>query len=141
MKDVLDIIGRFLIASIFIYEAVDMIMYFNNTRQTMTDYGIHWNQDLLIVGSIIFLIIGGVLLLTGYRIKLGAFLLLLYLVPVTFIIYSFWNDPEPYKRLNAINFMKNLGIAGALLLLIAHGSGRYSIKRLLRVSSIRKSET
>lgn len=141
MKNVYDLIGRFLIASIFVYEAADMIMYYRNTKLTMTEYGIHWNQDLLIIGSTTFLILGGILLLTGYRIKLGAFLLLLYWVPVTCIIYSFWNDPEPLRRINAINFMKNLGIAGALLLIIVNGSGKYSIKRLFKVSRIQKGET
>ena len=80
-------------------------------------------------------------MITGYRIKLGAFLLLLYWLPVTFIMYSFWNDPIELQRVNSINFMKNLGIAGALLLLIVNGSGKFSIKRILRVTKIRKDDT
>jgi uncharacterized membrane protein YphA (DoxX/SURF4 family) len=43
----------------------------------------------------------------------------------------FWNDPVKVQRIQAIMFMKNLAIIGGLLMIIANGSGRYSIKRLL----------
>ena len=141
MKNVYDLIGRVFVSLIFIFEAVDSIRYFKPTKETMTEYGIHWNQDILLVGAIIFLILGGLLLLTGYRIKLGAFLLLLYWLPVTFIVYSFWNDPQEIQRLHSIYFMKNLGIAGALFVIIANGSGKFSIKRLMVVTRIKKGET
>lgn len=141
MKNVYDLIGRILVSLIFIFEAVDSIVYFKQTKLIMTEYGIHWRKDLLLVGAIIFLILGGLLLLTGYRIKLGAFLLLLYWLPVTFIVHSFWNDPQEVQRVHSIYFMKNLGIAGALFLMIANGSGKFSIKRLMIVMRIRKDET
>lgn len=141
MKNVFDLVGRFFIASIFIFEAYDTIAYVKQTKETMTSYGLNWNQDLLVYISIVFLVLGGILLITGYRIKLGAFLLLLYWLPVTFIMYSFWNDPLEYQRINSINFMKNLGIAGALLLLIVNGSGKFSIKRIFRVTKIRSDDT
>jgi putative oxidoreductase len=141
MKNVYDLLGRILVSLIFIFEAVDSIAYFKQTKLTMTEYGIHWRQDLLLVGAIIFLILGGLLLLTGYRIKLGAFLLLLYWIPVTFIVHSFWNAPQEVQRVQSIYFMKNLGIAGALFLMIANGSGKFSIKRLMIVMRIRKDET
>lgn len=141
MKDILDLLGRIFVALIFIFEAGDSIAYARQTKNTMTEYGIMWNQDLLLYVSITFLIVGGVLLLIGYRVKLGALLLLLYWLPVTFIVHSFWNDPRDIQRIQSIYFMKNLGIAGALLLLIANGSGKYSIKRLMVVSRIRPDET
>lgn len=141
MNNVFDLLGRILVALIFIFEAYDSIAYFRQTKETMTEYGIHWRQDLLLIGAIVLLILGGILLLTGYRIKLGAFFLLLYLLPVTFIVYSFWNDPPEMQRINSIYFMKNLGICGALFLLLAHGSGKFSIKRLMIVTRIRKGET
>ncbi len=141
MKNVFDLVGRFFIASIFIFEAYDTIAYVKQTKETMSSYGLNWNQDLLVYISIVFLVLGGILLITGYRIKLGAFLLLLYWLPVTFIMYSFWNDPLELQRINSINFMKNLGIAGALLLLIVNGSGKFSIKRIFSVTKIRSDDT
>jgi len=123
MKDFLDLVGRILISTIFLYEAYDTIYYFHMTKATMTNYGLLWRQDLLLTG--------GIMVLIGYRSSFGSLLLLLYYIPVTFIIHSFWNDPEKVQRIQAIMFMKNLAIMGGLLMIIVNGSGKYSIKRLL----------
>ena len=96
----------------------------------MTAYGLTWRQDLLLFGAIFGLILGGTLILIGYRSGLGAILVLLYWIPITFIVHSFWNDPPDVKRIEAIHFMKNLAITGGVLMLWVNGSGRYSIKRL-----------
>ena len=136
MKDLADLIGRVLIAFIFLYEAYDSIFYFKDTKHTMTSYGVTWNQDLLLYGSIVILLLGGTLLLLGYRSGFGAVLLLLYWIPVTFIVHSFWNDPVEEQRLQAILFMKNLGVAGGLLLISVYGSGRFSIRRLFATAKV-----
>src|SRR5687768_1780124 len=104
MYHLFDLIGRIMMSAIFIFEAIDSIMYAEHTKVTMADYGIVWRQDLLLYGSITLLIIGALMLLTGYRIKFGVWLLLLYWLPVTCIVYSFWNDPAHIQRLNAIFF-------------------------------------
>lgn len=130
MKDIIDLIARVLLAFIFLFEAYDSITYFKSTKALMTEYGITWKQNLLLTGAIILLVLGGTLILIGYRSSFGAFLLLLYWVPVTFIVHSFWNDPPEDQRLQSIFFMKNLAITGGLLMVWVNGSGRYSIKRL-----------
>ena len=136
MKSIVDLLGRIFLAFIFLYEAYDSIFYFQETKEKMTSYGLTWNQDLLLVGAIILLILGGSLLLLGYRTGFGVILLLLYWVPVTFIVHSFWNDPEPEARLNGILFMKNIAIIGGLMVVWVNGSGRYSIKRLFATTRV-----
>jgi len=131
MKDVADLIGRFFIGFIFLYEAIDSILYFQNTKQTMIDYGIVWRPAMLLVLVIIALLIGSILVLIGYKAKTGATLLMLYWLPFTFIVYSWWNDPVELQRLNALYFMRNMAIVGGLLLLMANGTGRFSVKRLI----------
>jgi len=131
MKDFLDLLGRIFISTIFLYEAYDSIYYFHMTKATMTTYGLMWRQDMLLVGAIILLVLGGLMVLIGYRSSFGAILLMLYYIPVTFIVHSFWNDPVKVQRIQAIMFMKNIAIMGGLLMIIVNGSGRYSIKRLL----------
>ncbi|MCB0705119.1 MAG: DoxX family membrane protein [Saprospiraceae bacterium] len=130
MKDIVDLIGRIFLAFIFLYEAYDSIFYFKETKAKMTYYHLEWNQDLLLIGAILLLLLGGILILIGYRTGLGVFLVLLYWLPVTFIVHSFWNDPPSEERLQAILFMKNIGITGGLLMIWVNGSGRYSIRRL-----------
>lgn len=136
MKDIAELLARILIAFVFIYEALDAIVFFNKTKATMTAYGIVWQQDLLLKFLIGILLVGGVLVLIGYHARLGAVLLLLYWLPYTLIVYSFWDDAPDYKRIHAIYFMRNLAIIGSLLLLIANGAGRFSIKRLIYIMKL-----
>ncbi len=130
MKDSVDLIGRVLLAYIFLYEAYDYIAYFRANKVVMTSYGVTWNQNLLIYGAIFLLVLGGTMLLTGYRSRFGAVLLLLYWIPVTFIVHAFWNDPPEIQRTQSIFFSKNLAIAGGLLIAAVHEPGRYSVRRL-----------
>ena len=130
MKNLLDLIARIFIALIFLFEAYDSLWYFQDTKDKMTSYGINWQQDLLLMGAIFGLFLGGVLVLIGYRAKLGAVLLLAYWVPVTFIVHSFWNDPVEIRREQSILFMRSLAIIGGLLFVYVNGSGKYSVKRL-----------
>lgn len=133
MKDYIDLLARICISFIFLYEAYDSIVFFKNTKETMTAYGIHWNQDVLLIGLIFVLILGGLMILIGYYASIGAFLILLYWLPFTLIIYSFWDDPIELRRVNSLYFMRNLGTMAALLLLMANGAGNFSVKRILHV--------
>jgi putative oxidoreductase len=137
MKNLVDLLGRILLSFIFLYDAYDSIFYFKATKNKMTAYGLTWNQDLLLIGAIFVLLLGGLLVLFGYRARLGAILLLLYWLPVTFIVHSFWNDPEPERRLQAILFSKNLAIIGGLLMIWANGTGAYSVRRILATTKVR----
>lgn len=136
MKNVFDLLGRLFLSFIFFYEAYDAIKFFKDTKIKMTEYGINWNQDLLIYGSIFCLIFGATLLLTGYRAKFGSTLLLLYLIPVTFIVHDFWTFPIEQQRWEGDMFMKNIAIAGGLMMVFANGVGAYSMKRLFATSRV-----
>lgn len=136
MKDILDLLGRALLSFIFLYEAYDSVFYFQATKEKMTAYGLTWQQDFVLVGAIILLLLGGTLLLIGYRTGFAMFILLCYWIPVTFIVHSFWNDPEPARRLQSIMFMKNLAIVGGMLMVWANGTGKYSIKRLFATTRV-----
>ncbi len=150
MKNILDLIGRILIAAYFLYEAYDSIVFFKETKEKMSYFGLEWNQNFLLILSIILLILGGVLILVGYRTTFGATLLLLYFVPLTFTIHQFWalpenwelispfiNDPKAFLRLQGILFMKNMAIIGGLLYVYINQSRRYSIKRLFATFRVR----
>jgi len=138
MKDILDLIGRILLAVVFFFEAVDSILYFNQTKEVMSKFGLTFQQDIILIFSIAILILGATLLLVGYRSSFGAVLLVLYWLPVTFIVHSFWNDPEEMRRLQSVLFTKSLAIAGGLFLMIVNGSGRYSVKSLLANTKVPK---
>ncbi len=136
MKDVADLIARICIALIFLFEAYDSIVFYEGAKASMTEYSIVWQQDFLLIGAIVLMIIGGLLVLTGYRSGFGAILLLLFYIPATFFMHSWWNDPPDIQREQSILFMKNIAIIGGLLLVFVNGSGRYSIRRLFATTQV-----
>ncbi|WP_116126884.1 DoxX family membrane protein [Lewinella sp. IMCC34183] len=139
MQDIFDLIGRILLSFIFFFEAYDYFAFERLNREAMTIYGLTWNQDFLLYGAILLLLLGGLMILLGYRMRLGAVLLLIYWVPLTFIVHDFWDETagtEAY-RLQSLFFMKNLAIMGGLLLAATHVSGRFRLRRLFATTRVR----
>lgn len=66
---------------------------------------------------------GGLSVLTAFRAKLGAWLLVLFLVPATAMMHKFWAVPDPaIAQTQMIMFMKNISMLGAALLLSQLGT-------------------
>jgi putative oxidoreductase len=73
-------------------------------------------------------ILGGLSILLGYRAKLGAWLIALFLVGVTPMLHNFWTIADPMMRqMQMIMFMKNVSMLGAALLIAQFGSGPWSL--------------
>lgn len=77
-------------------------------------------------GVIAFL--GGLSILLGYKARLGAWFIVLFLIPVTIMIHNFWAIADPMQaQMQQVNFMKNLSMLGAALLIANFGSGPLSL--------------
>ncbi len=73
---------------------------------------------------------GGLSIALGYRTKLGAWLIVLFLVPVTVMVHNFWAMADPaMAQMNEIMFLKNLSMLGGALLIAHFGSGPLSLDR------------
>ena len=136
MKDITDLIGRLFLSSIFFFEAIDTSTSRAKTYELMNYYGFTWQQDFLYNAAIFALVLGAILVAIGYRTGFGATLILVYWLPITFTVYSFWMAGEKYRNFELMMFMKNLAIAGGLLILAVNGAGKFSIKRLLATTRI-----
>jgi putative oxidoreductase len=72
-------------------------------------------------------IIGALFLMSGFRARLAAFVLFLYLIPTTLIFHNFWAVQGVEHQMQMVNFMKNLAIMGGLLMVASKGPGPISI--------------
>jgi putative oxidoreductase len=71
---------------------------------------------------------GGLSILLGYRAKLGAWLIVLFLVPVTAMMHNFWAVHDPMMaQVQMAMFMKNIGLLGGALLISQLGAGPFSL--------------
>lgn len=75
----------------------------------------------------ILLLVGGLSILLGYRAKLGAWLIVLFLIPATLTMHKFWGIADPIMaEMQMIMFMKNISMLGGALIISQFGAGPYS---------------
>jgi putative oxidoreductase len=73
-------------------------------------------------------IAGGFSILLGYRAKLGAWLIVVFLVPVTLMMHKFWAVQDPrMAQMHMILFMKNVAMLGGAMLISQLGAGPFSL--------------
>jgi putative oxidoreductase len=71
---------------------------------------------------------GGLSILLGYRAKIGAWLIALFLIPVTLMMHKFWTVHDPMMaQIQMVMFMKNMAILGGALLISQFGAGPLSL--------------
>jgi putative oxidoreductase len=120
------LIGRILLVLIFFQSGIGKIMNFQGTAEYMAKFGMPYTNFFLV--SAIFLeLVGSVTVISGYFARLGAFLLVILLIPTTLIFHTNFSDP-----MQQIHFMKNVSMFGGILVLLMVGAGRFSLDYLLR---------
>jgi putative oxidoreductase len=122
------LLGRILVAQLFVYYGFTKIIGFTGTAGYIASKGLSM-PEVLAALTIIIEIGGGLMILLGWRARLGAAVLFLWMIPVTFVFHNFWSMEGAAAMANQINFHKNLALMGAMLLIVGFGSGPYSMKK------------
>ncbi|HEX4143569.1 MAG TPA: DoxX family protein [Pirellulales bacterium] len=123
----LTVLGRLLLCTIFIMAAAgNDIPKFAETTRLMETVGIP-APPLMLVGAIAFSIVGSLSVIVGYKARIGAALLLVFLVLATYYFHAFWKLEGQAQQQTMIDFLKNLSMAGAMLFIMANGSGPLSL--------------
>jgi putative oxidoreductase len=117
-------IGRLLFVLIFL-----MSGFTHFAKQTIgfaASQGVPMASVLVPLSGIIALI-GGLSILLGYRARLGAWLIAIFLIGVT-PMHKFWGITDPMmQQMQMVMFMKNLTMLGGALLITQFGSGPWSL--------------
>ncbi len=126
-QSILLLIGRILISAVFIAAGFHKLFNFAGTAAFIASKGLPLSD----VGAAISILIevgGAFMILIGWKPRIGAILLLLFTLFVTFIFHPFWAFEPSIIQNQMDSFMKNLAIIGALFYVIAFGTGRYSLE-------------
>ena len=122
-----NLIGRILISAIFVYAIPGKIINFQQTVDIITDKNIPSTlSPYLLLLAIICLVFGSILFISGFRQKLGASLLLIFIVPTTLIFHFY-----PFQ-IKAI--LVNAGLIGGLILGLSNSKG-YSLREIFNNQS------
>lgn len=127
LQGLISVGGRLMIATIFLLSAVgNKIPKFNSVVGYMASEGVP-APNVMLAGSIVFLIAGSLSVILGYKTRLGATLLLIFLMLATYWFHDFWTFEGPEKDTQMIQFLKNLSLMGTMTFLIANGGGAMSL--------------
>ncbi|MBW3596423.1 MAG: DoxX family protein [Planctomycetes bacterium] len=119
-------LGRLLLSAIFLMSGIHKLTAWSQTARQMESEGMA-AVPLFLVGAILCEVLGGLLLLLGCWARLGALILIVFLIPTTLIFHDFWTYAGEEQQTQMINFLKNLAILGGLLMVFAYGAGGISL--------------
>lgn len=124
-KGTLVLAGRFLFVLIFLMAGPNH--FSKQTIAYAASQGVPL-ASLTVPLSGILALAGGLSVLLGYRARVGAWLIALFLVPVTLMMHKFWTVHDPMMaQMQMIMFMKNVSILGGTLLISQFGAGPFSL--------------
>jgi len=117
--------GRILFSAIFIMSGV-----FHFSQQDIgyaAQSGVPM-AGFLVPASGVLAMAGGLSILLGYRAKIGAWLVVLFLIPVTLTMHNFWAVKDPMMaQMQMAMFVKNVSMLGGALLISQFGAGGLSL--------------
>lgn len=122
------LVGRVLLSPIFIMSGLQKIGGWEQTAGYMASKHMPL-VPLFLAAAIVLELCGGLSVLLGYRARLGAAALIVFLVPTTLIFHNFWAYTGQEQQMQMINFMKNMAILGGLFVVMGLGSGDLSLDK------------
>jgi putative oxidoreductase len=117
--DVVALIGRILFVALFLGSG------FAHLSQTQAMAGYASSKGvpaakLATQVTGVMIIVGALLVLLGIWADLGALLLVVFLIPTAVLMHAFWKETDPQqKQQENVQFMKDLALGGAALLIFA----------------------
>ncbi len=117
------LLARVLLSAIFLLAGISKISGYSATQGYMDAMGVPGN---LLPIVIVLEVVGAIAIIIGYKTRIASFLLAGFTVLAACFFHNNFAD-----QMQAILFMKNISIAGGLLLLVANGAGTVSLEHWL----------
>jgi len=124
--------GRLALGIIFVKSGFQKLLALGAFAASLANRGIPASGTWALIGATVEFV-GGLMIVTGFRTRAAALLMLMFLIAATGISHRFWDYADAAMRRNQESqFFKNLSMFGGYLLLLAIGGGRYSVDGWLR---------
>jgi uncharacterized membrane protein YphA (DoxX/SURF4 family) len=137
----LALIARFFISLVFLAGAISKILHWRESETSLLSILCEWQSNIgfsdelhecfgviipltpiLLLAATVFEFLGGLLVLLGIKERLGAGLLIVFLIPATIIMHQFWFVDGTARELQLTHFLKNLAILGGLMVIFLQGT-------------------
>ncbi len=111
------LVGRIIVGIFYLYNGINHFVKFTD----MTEYAKYKGIPLAGVGvavSGLLLIIAAFTVLLGIFPEIGVAALVVFFVPVTFMMHNFWAVPQEQQMAEMVNFSKNIALMGSALMFL-----------------------
>ena len=119
MANFIDLAGRILISALFLVSAYDKIFSIDGSMSWMEGFGV---PGILLYAVIVLEIILPFCIIIGYQARISAGLLAIFCLATAFIFHLDFVDP-----MQKIAFLKNLGLSGGFLFIVANGTKDWAL--------------
>ena len=128
-QGVLAVLARTMLCLVFLLTlGVELIPNFGHVAQWMAAEGIPYPKLVLLV-EIALLLAGSLSVIVGYRARVGAFILLIFLAVTSYYFHNFWSGwTAAARQEQMMRFVQNISVMGAMLLVIIHGPGPMTLR-------------
>ena len=121
MANVLDLIGRIFISALFLISAFNKVFNLESSMGWMESFGV---PSFLIFPAIAVELILPVLIIVGYQARIAAGILAIFCLVTAFLFhFDFSNQSQ------LISFLKNIGLAGGFIFIVANGTKDWAVDR------------
>ena len=115
--DIIFFIGRLLLGGFLLFNAYNHLFKTTDLTAYSASKKIPMAKAAVIASGLL-LLFGGYTIITGVRVTVGIAALALFFIPVTFSMHAFWKEEGQARMMDQVQFMKNLAILGAILMLL-----------------------
>lgn len=113
---VISVVGRVLFGGFFLYNGINHFVNLEGMAGYAMSKGVPM-PSFMVAASGVLLLLGGLSILLGFWTRIGAWLLVLFLVPTSFLMHNFWAIPDAQAAAGEmVQFMKNMALTGAALM-------------------------
>jgi len=127
-KDVAALVGRVLLALMFVIAGYGKITGYSGTAGFMASSGLPMVGVLLPL-TILVELGGGIALIVGWKARWAALAMAAFTLLASLVFHNFWTMQGDAAMTNTLFFWKNTAVIGGLLMVFAFGPGRYSVDR------------
>ena len=107
------LVGRILFAALFILSGVNHFAQLGGMAQYAQSKGLPAPKVMVLLSGLV-LLLGGLSILFWFWVKVGAWLLVAFLLVAAFTMHNFWAMEDPVQKQGEMaQFMKNVALAGA----------------------------
>jgi len=110
-------IGRLIVGAYLIYSGVHHFTRYSSMVQYATMKGVPLAGAAIPLSGLLVIVAGASFLL-GYRTDIGVAALVVFLIPVSYMMHNFWAETGAQMQADEINFLKNMALLGSGLIFL-----------------------